>query len=53
MEMALLWVLNLSDGRYSILDIAERSQLPFEAIARAASALSSQALLVPQPSQES
>ncbi|SPP66177.1 conserved hypothetical protein [Nitrospira lenta] len=53
MEMALLWVLNLSDGRYSMLDIAERSQLPFEVIARAASALSSQALLVPQPSQES
>ena len=26
-EMALLWVLNLSDGTHSLLDIAERSDL--------------------------
>jgi aminopeptidase-like protein len=37
MEMALLWVLNLSDGRYSLLDIAERSNLPFQTLAQAAS----------------
>ena len=24
-ELALLWVLNMSDGRHSLLDIAERS----------------------------
>ena len=38
-EMALLWVLNLSDGRHSLLDIAERARLPFDSIARAAGAL--------------
>jgi aminopeptidase-like protein len=38
-EMALLWVLNLSDGTYSLLDIAERSGLPFDAIWNAAAAL--------------
>jgi len=29
-QMALLWMLNLSDGTNSILDIAERSVLSFE-----------------------
>lgn len=38
-EHALLWVLNQSDGSHSLLDIAERSQLPFETIADAADAL--------------
>jgi aminopeptidase-like protein len=28
-ELAMLWVLNLSDGSNSLLDIAERSKLPF------------------------
>ncbi len=31
-EMAMLWVLNLSDGRHGILEIAERSGYPLEAI---------------------
>ena len=31
-EMAMLWVLNLSDGAHSLLDIAERSGLPFDAV---------------------
>ena len=31
-EMAMLWVLNLSDGQHSLLDIAERSGLPFEVV---------------------
>ena len=31
-ELAMLWVLNLSDGRHSLLDIAERSDMPFELI---------------------
>ena len=31
-EMALLWVLNLSDGRHSLLDIAERSNLTYREI---------------------
>ncbi|WP_433250249.1 DUF4910 domain-containing protein [Streptosporangium sp. CA-135522] len=38
-QMAMLWVLNLSDGEHSLLDIAERSDLPFAAVADAAQAL--------------
>ena len=45
--MPLLWVLNLSDGRHSLLDIAERADLPFEAVQRAAEALSGAGLLSP------
>jgi aminopeptidase-like protein len=36
---ARLWVLNLSDGENSLLDIAERSGLPFSSIAEAAQLL--------------
>jgi aminopeptidase-like protein len=35
-ELAMLWVLNLSDGHYSLLDIAERSNYRFDAIKKAA-----------------
>lgn len=38
-ELALLWVLNLSDGRHGLLDIAERSAMGFEKIEEAAWAL--------------
>ena len=38
-ELALLWVLNQSDGGRSLLDIAERSGLPFALIKDAADAL--------------
>lgn len=38
-EMAMLWALNLSDGGHSVLDIAERSGLRFEAVDRAVKAL--------------
>ncbi|MGI9658449.1 MAG: DUF4910 domain-containing protein [Gaiellaceae bacterium] len=38
-ELGLLWVLNQSDGSASLLDIAQRSGLSFEAIAAAAEAL--------------
>ena len=38
-EMAILWVLNLSDGNSNLLDIAERSGLPFSVIHSAADAL--------------
>jgi aminopeptidase-like protein len=44
-RMALLWVLNLSDGQHSLLDIADRSGLDFQIIARAAAALFQQQLL--------
>ncbi|MFG1705596.1 DUF4910 domain-containing protein [Nonomuraea sp. M3C6] len=38
-QMAMLWVLNLSDGEHSLLDIARRSELPFAAVKGAAQAL--------------
>ena len=46
-EHALLWVLNQSDGSHTLLDIAERADLPFPAIAGAASALLAADLLRP------
>lgn len=45
-EMALLWVLNYSDGEHSLLDIAERADLPFSAIREAADRLLATDLLV-------
>ena len=44
-EMAMLWVLNLSDGRNSLLDIAQRSGQPFAEIRMAADALHKAGLL--------
>ena len=44
-EMAMLWVLNLSDGRHSLLDIAERSGQRFDALCAAADALREHALI--------
>jgi aminopeptidase-like protein len=44
-ELAMLWVLNLSDSRHSLLDIAERSGLAFGAIKSAADALAQHDLL--------
>lgn len=44
-EMAMLWVLNLSDGGSSLLEIAERSDLAFETIRTAADALADHGLL--------
>ncbi|MEU7690504.1 DUF4910 domain-containing protein [Microbispora hainanensis] len=38
-QMAMLWVLNLSDGTHSLLDISERSGLSFDVVADAAQAL--------------
>ncbi|MFF4470341.1 DUF4910 domain-containing protein [Streptomyces sp. NPDC001599] len=38
-QMAMLWVLNLSDGGHSLLDVAEKSGLAFETVAEAADAL--------------
>jgi aminopeptidase-like protein len=46
-ELAFLWVLNLSDGNHSLLDIAERANLPFTVIKDAAAALSATDLLAP------
>lgn len=44
-EMAMLWVLNQSDGKNSLLDIAERSGMPFATIRKAAEALEQHQLL--------
>lgn len=49
-QLALLWVLNLSDGRHSLLDIAERAGIPFDAVDRAAGALLAHGLLGERPS---
>ena len=38
-QLAMLWVLNLSDGHHSLLDIAERSKIDFESIREAATVL--------------
>ena len=44
-EIVLLWVLNMSDGGNSLLDIAERSGLPFSAVQEAAQTLAKSGLL--------
>ena len=44
-ELPLLWVLNLSDGEHSLLDISERSGLSFDALQKAADALLQHGLL--------
>ena len=46
-EMALLWVLNFSDGHHTLLDIADRGGVPFALVRRAAEALSEHGLLAP------
>jgi aminopeptidase-like protein len=42
---ALLWVLNLADGRSSLVDAAERSGLPFPLLRRAATVLADAGLI--------
>jgi aminopeptidase-like protein len=44
-QLALLWLLNLSDGTNGVLDIAARSGLPYDAIRRAVDALMACGLL--------
>jgi aminopeptidase-like protein len=48
-EMALLWVLNLADGRHSLLDMAERSGVAVDRLAQAAERLQAVDLLVEEP----
>jgi aminopeptidase-like protein len=45
LQMALLWVLNLSDGEHSLLDIAERARMNFRTIRAAADLLLEHELL--------
>jgi aminopeptidase-like protein len=44
-QMAMLWVLNLSDGGMSLLEVAERAGLPFALVAEVAGALEAAGLL--------
>lgn len=44
-EMAMFWVLNLSDGTHSLLDIAERADMPFALIKETADLLEEAGLL--------
>ncbi|MFT4825351.1 MAG: aminopeptidase-like protein [Halioglobus sp.] len=44
-QMAILWVLNLSDGEHSLLDIAERAGLTLDELTLAAIALTDKGLL--------
>ncbi len=48
-NMAMLWVLNLSDGTHSLLDIAERADLPFSVVLGTAELLLEHGLLAPAP----
>jgi aminopeptidase-like protein len=44
-QMAMLWVLNLSDGGHSLLDVADRAGLPFALVAEVAGTLEEAGLL--------
>lgn len=46
-SMAMLWILNLSDGEHSLLEIAERAELPFALIRETAGLLEGEGLLRP------
>ena len=48
-QRAILWVLNLADGGHSLLDVAERADLPFGVVADAAAALLDADLLEERP----
>ena len=50
-ELAMLWVLNFSDGQHTLLDIAERSAMRFETIKNAADKLYTHGLLKEQEEQ--
>jgi aminopeptidase-like protein len=48
-EFAMLWVLNMSDGAHTLLDIAERSGLPFQTVLDATVPLVDKGLLKSLP----
>ena len=47
-NLAMLWILNLSDGSHSLLDIAERAELPFAIVRSTAELLQAHGLLTSQ-----
>ena len=48
-NMVMLWVLNLSDGNHSLLEIAERADCPFATVHRVAMLLEQHGLLIQKP----
>jgi aminopeptidase-like protein len=44
-RLGILWLLNLSDGKHSLLDIAERSRMPFWSLREGAYRLEQSGLL--------
>ena len=48
-QMAILWVLNLSDGCHSLMDISKESGIPFERIREVADKLVESRLLIHHP----
>jgi aminopeptidase-like protein len=48
-ELAMLWILNLSDGNYSLLNIADRAGIQFDLVHEAADALKACGLLEELP----
>ena len=50
-ELAMLWVLSLSDGDHSLLDVVERSDLGFEQVRRASESLVAADLLRELPAE--
>jgi aminopeptidase-like protein len=51
-ELAMLWVLNMSDGSHALLDIADRAELRFEQVKAAADVLAEHGLLSPAPGSD-
>ena len=45
-QLVMLWVLTLSDGEHSLLDIAERAGVTFEAVEATAAVLEEHGLLI-------
>lgn len=45
LQMAMLWILNLSDGEHSLLDIARKSGIPFDLIWKMAQILTEKSLI--------
>lgn len=51
-RMAMLWCLNLSDGKHSLLDIADRANIPFDVIKQVAAILEENEMLTLLKSNE-
>ena len=49
LELAMLWILSLSDGEHDLIDVAERADLDFDAVVHAAEVLQGQNLLEELP----